>query len=550
MCRTLLATLFPGLTFFLALGLAACSGGEERKNLLIVSVDTLRADALGFAGYEAAQTPNLDRLAAEGTVFTRAIAPIPRTTPALGSLLTGRWPQHHGSREVGDPIVDGVTTLAEVLSRRGYVTLAVSANNAAGPKQELDRGFDRFITYDDLIEIYGDDLYRDLTPIPPDRKGWATAVTDQALALLGAAPRDEPYFLWLFYFDPHFLYRPPEPWQSGVEAEGCWRLYRYFGEHRKESGQVFADVGGVASEALEDCRRLYDVEITYADAEIGRLIETLRASGRLEDTVIHFVADHGENFGEAGLFFEHGDNVHGAGLQVPFVWSGPGIARGRRDEGVVSLVDTLPTILELLGVPGDERPPVDGIDLSPRLDPSEPQKRPDERRVVFAESATAMWNEAVGRLTTGRTWWRVCINDQRFALCEIPGEAPGEYLLYDHAEDPELSLDVAAEHPEAVERLLEAWRHWPPETARERTARTRRFKLVERPRLDGGYDAELYDLENDPAEAVDVKEEFPKVYGFLSRELADWTATVPGETEERPHDPELEETLRTLGYIE
>ncbi|NJL30094.1 MAG: sulfatase, partial [Thermoanaerobaculia bacterium] len=345
-----------------------CGDRDARpKNLLILSVDTLRADAIGAAGYQAARTPNIDRLAAEGTYFTTALAPMPRTTPALGSLLTGLWPQRHGSREVGDPIREEVATLAEIFSQRGFATLAVSANDTAGPKQGLDRGFERFVTYRDLIASHGDHLYRDLTDIPPDNPGWATVVTDQALALLRATPPEQPFLLWTFFFDPHFLYRPPRPWQDQVEAGRCWELYGYFQEHRQESGQVFSDVGGVATRALEDCRRLYDVEIAYTDAEIGRLLAALAEMGRLEETLVVFVADHGENFGESGLFFEHGDNVHDAGLRVPLIWKGPGMAPGRRDPGVVSLVDVMPTLLEVFGVPGDQRPTSDGVDLAPRL---------------------------------------------------------------------------------------------------------------------------------------------------------------------------------------
>lgn len=538
-----------------ALVLGACLGllgcGEEipkPKNLLILSVDTLRADAIGAAGYPKARTPHIDRLVAEGTYFTTALAPIPRTTPALGSLLTGLWPQRHGSREVGDPIRKEVVTLAQILSRRGFATMAVSANDTAGPKQGLDRGFERFITYRDLIANHGDHLYRDLTEIPPDNPGWATVVTDQALALLRSTPSDRPFFLWTFYFDPHFLYRPPKPWQGEVAAERCWELYEYFQDHRGESGQVFSDVGGVATRALEDCRRLYDAEIAYTDAEIGRLLTALAEMDKLEETLILFVADHGENFGESGLFFEHGDNVHDAGLRVPFVWRGPGIASGRRDQGVVSLVDVLPTLLELLGVPKEERPTLDGVDLTPRLGSDAPV-RAAERRVVFAESATAMWNEAVRHVTTGRTWWRVCINDERFSLCEIPHQEPGVYRLYDHVADPKLSRDVSSDHPAAVTKLRAASTRWPPETARERAAHTGRFKLVQVPQLEGGYATHLYDLEADVVEEVDVSERYPKVRSYLLYELERWATTLPGAVERTP-DPELEATLRSLGYLE
>jgi len=526
--------------------LSGCRTEPERpRNLLLLSVDTLRADALGAAGHATARTPNLDRLAAEGTSFTAAISPMPRTTPALGSLLTGLWPHRHGSREVGDPIT-AVPTLAEILGARGFATLAVSANSTAGPKQELHRGFRSFVTYEDLIATYGDGLYRDLTPVAPDQPGWATAVTREGLRLLEEVPRSEPWFLWLFYFDPHLLYRPPKPWQD-VEATRCWELYEHFLARRGQVGQAFVDRGGVSSRAVEDCRRLYDAEVAYVDSEIGRLFERLEAAGRLDDTLVVFTADHGENFGEGGLFFEHGDNAHDAGLHVPLVFQGPGVARGRRDGGAVSLVDVVPTVLGLLGVPAATAA-VDGVDLSARARSGEAPEVP-RSRVVFAESANSMWNDSFELLGTGRLPGRICINGERYTLCEVPSARPGVYRLFDHVADPDLTTDVAAVYPAQVAALLEAWKRWPPESARQRVARTARFKLVQHPRLEGGYENRLYDLENDPEETADVAAEHPDVVRHLGERLEEWSQGIPAAPQ-RVFDPEVEARLRALGYLE
>jgi arylsulfatase A-like enzyme len=546
----LLGTPVPGALVLGALLLGAVPGCAPApttpRHVLLVSVDTLRADALGFAGHAAARTPRLDALAAGGTVFTEAVTPLPRTTPGLASLLTGTWPKTHGSRDVGDPIHGGVATLAEILSRRGFRTLAVSANASASAKQGLDRGFDDFVDYDALIARRDGDLYRDLTDVGPGRPGWAEATTDAALELLATASADRRFLLWVFYFDPHFFYRPPSPWQDGVDARRCWQLYEYFGAHRDEGGQLFSNVGGVAAPAREDCRRLYDAEVAYTDHQIGRLLDGVAASGLLADTLVVFTADHGENFGEGNLWYEHGDNVHDAGLRVPLVFSGPGVARGRRDSSSVSLVDVLPTLLARLGITG-AGPRHEGRDLSRHLAPG-PAPRPARRRPVFAESGTATWNEAVEHVTTGRTWWRVCVNDERWTLCEIPGERPGQFLLYDHRADPELLRDLAAERPEEVARLQPVWRRWPPESARQRAARTARFKLVELPRVEGGYRRVLYDLAADPGETRDVSAAFPREAEALGRALAAWTADIV-PSGPRARDPELEQTLRSLGYV-
>lgn len=531
--------------------LSACGREPVARNLLILSVDTLRADALGVAGYSAARTPNIDRLAAKGTYFSTAVTTMPRTTPALGSLLTGRWPHVHGSREVGDPIGD-VSTLAEVLRGQGYTTLAVSANATAGPLQKLDRGFAEFVTYEQLIETYDENLYRDLSSVTPDHDGWATAVTREALRMLRGVALEEPWFTWLLYFDPHLMYRPPAPWRE-IEAERCWALYQAYEERRVTGGVVFSDIGGVATEAVEDCRRLYDAEIAYVDHEIGILLAELEASGHLRNTLILFTADHGENFGEGGLFFEHGDNAHGAGLRVPLIWKGPGIAEGRRDDSVVSLVDVVPTVLALLridttGAAATAPPVVDGVDLSAHLRVESEPTPASRSRVVFAESASALWNEAFDHLITGRGGARLCINSEPYTLCRMPNTDPAVYHLFDHLVDPYLEQDLLAEKPEIARALQMAWKNWPAESARQRVARTSRFKLVQFPHINGDYVSKLFDIRSDPRELVDVREQHPEVYDHLVSEVENWSQGVSAMPERVP-DAEIERALKALGYI-
>jgi len=526
----------PGLL----LALTAALGCSRPPNLVIISVDTLRADAI-----RQTDTPNLDRLAAAGTSFETAVAPIPRTTPALASMLTGLEPGRHGSREVGDPIHGNVTTLAEMLRDAGYSTFAVSANLSAGRGQGLDRGFDRFIGYNDLIDIYNDEIYRDLTPVLPDHPGWAEALTDQALAMLDRVDSDRPYFLWVFYFDPHFMYRPPSPWQDRTDGDACWQLYEDFTPRRHQAGQIFFNVGGVAERANDACRRLYHAEVAYTDHEIGRLLAALRQRGDTTNTIVVFTADHGENFGEGDLWFEHGDNAHDAALLVPLTVAGPGIARGRLTKQLATLADLTPTLLTRLGQEAPGRVKFDGIDLGPWL--GDPDLASTDR-IVFAESATPIWNEAVNHVITGRVGGRTCINGPRFSLCADQRHHPGVVWLFDHQADPAFERNVAAEHPEAVAELQRAWKRWPPETARERVARTTRYKLVERPQLDGSYTRILIDLARDPEELTDVSNLVPDEFERLRSALEAWTSTLP-PLGDREFDPKVEELLRELGYV-
>lgn len=515
-------------------------------NLLILSVDTVRADAIGPTAKDKISTPNLDRLYAGGTSFSQAITPMPRTTPALATLLTGLWTWNHASREVGIPMGD-VTTLAEVLRREGWQTAAVSANLSASKKQGLHRGFDNFIGAKDLKNIYGGRLLKDLDDIGAENSiGWATATTDQAFRSIEEFSPDQPYFLWLFYFDPHFIYLPPPPFTDVEGTEACWDLYSHFNTRRHLGGQLFTNVGGLASAALDDCLRLYRAEIEYFDSEVGRLMTGLASRGLLDDTVVVFTVDHGENMGEEGAFFEHGSNVHDSAIRVPLVFSGSGIAGGRMDSSSASLVDVTPTVLSLLGIRDTARPSSDGVDLSIRLRAKSPLPE-DSDRVVFAESAAPMWNHEVQLLITGRPGHRVCVNDPPYTLCRsTPSKEPNE--LFDHRIDPGLTNNLFDARPNVVTRLTHVMDRWTVETARQRTARTPRFKLVQRPTINGSFESQLFDLDADPGESVDVKEQFPEVSRRLEGALETWARHKP-EIEPTFLDPTTEQSLRELGYL-
>ncbi|MCB1032469.1 MAG: sulfatase [Acidobacteria bacterium] len=497
-----------------------------RPDIFLITVDTLRADRLGSYGYGPARTPALDRLASEGTVFLQATTPFPRTTPGLASLLTGLWPLHHGSREVAQPLGE-VTTLAEILKARGYVTLAASANGAASPHQKIDRGFDRFLDYRDLV--------------PPI----AEAVTAKTLERVREVPAEEPLFLWMHTIDPHFPYTPPASWKDQPEAPECRRLMTELATDRWKIGEVQVDRNGVASAVLEECSALYDAEIAYTDAEIGRFLEGLRAARR-RPALILFTSDHGENLGEAGLFFEHGPSVHDASLRVPLILVGDGIP-ARMDSDPVRLEDVVPTLLDLLGIPAKGRPAFDGVSFAHRL---RPWRLPPPLRgrvpTALAESGTSLLPNTFRWPFSGRAQDLHCLNSPELSLCTKPGEEP---RLYRPADDPRLEHDLREELPQEYQVLLEASERWVPEQVRERTLRTHRFKLVEYPLWRGGYRSALYDLETDPGETRDVKALFPSQFQDLSRRLGRFTALLPASGGDERTEEQLE-ALRALGYVQ
>lgn len=318
--------------------LAACSRPEPTPpGILILTIDTLRSDRFGFAGHPDASTPVLDGLAARGRWFSHATTPLPRTTPALASLQTGRWPHHHGSREVGQPLQHG-TTLAERLAAEGWRTVGLSAMKVAGPRQNMDRGYQSF-------EVRHDARARSLS--------------ERALELLGQAPAG-PELLWVHYADPHFPYEPagkPPP------APACRKLMADVKARRFRRPFVYTNHEGRSEAALADCQRLYDAEISAVDAALEPLLEAWTARHG-ENGWIVVSADHGENQGEQGLYFEHGPNVHDASLTIPLIFAGPGVLPGRED-GVGRLEDVHPTLLDLAGL--SPTPNTDGVSLAGRL---------------------------------------------------------------------------------------------------------------------------------------------------------------------------------------
>ena len=466
---------------------------SEGPDIVLITVDTLRADRLGFAGHTGATTPHLDALAARGRVFSQATTPLPRTTPALASALTGLRPPRHGSVEVGDPIRPDVATLASVLQADGWQTLGLSAMQVAGPDQGLDHGFDRF-------EVHHDARASDLV--------------DQALAL----PHDGRRFLWIHLSDPHFPYLPP-----GEDDEPCRAVGEQAAAGDLARVELFIDLKGRASELRPSCERLYDGEIAEVDRALGRLLEAVG-----DEAWVLFSADHGEHLGEEGLFFEHGPTVHQANLAVPLVVAGPGIEPGV-DSRLAQLVDILPTALALAGVSPPEH---EGLDLLGDT----------TRGVATATSGSALQARLSTSLVSGRAK-RWCLNGPQYSRC-VGRRGP---TVHDRARDPALRIDIARDVPEVAAALAEASTRWGPEQARERSARDARYQLVARPVLEGGYRLSLYDLLSDPTQSTDLAEQHPEVVERLQQAAApEWGDLPPAA----PRSADELEQLRALGYVE
>jgi arylsulfatase A-like enzyme/Flp pilus assembly protein TadD len=287
--------------------LLALAAAPVPTNVLLVTIDTLRADRVGAYGHAAAATPVLDRLAREGVLVEEAVVQVPQTRPSHASILTGRHPYEHGIRDNSSPPLDArFPTLATVLRGHGYDTgAAVGAYPVARPSG-LDRGFGAF-----------DDPFgagESATTRNPRTERRASEVVDAALRWL-RRPRAAPFFLWMHLFDPHAPYDAPAPYGARFAAQP------------------------------------YNGEVAYADAQLGRLLAYLRDQGLLDRTLVVVTADHGEGLGDHGED-EHLLFVYDSTLRVPLLMRLPGkLPAAARVRGQFRSVDLVPTILELLGRP-------------------------------------------------------------------------------------------------------------------------------------------------------------------------------------------------------
>lgn len=431
-------------------GGSATPGPETTpRHVLLLTVDTLRSDHLSSLGAHGPTTPYLDTLLAGGVVFPRALAPVPRTTPSLASLLTGTYPHNHGVRTLIDPLDDTVTTLAEVFRSRGFRTVAVVSNHLLTPQRRLFRGFDIYDHADDRRD--------------------AVATTDAVFRHLEGSPRDDKLFLWVHYIDPHVPYLPTaEVRRSFVDAA-------YEGPYGDGFGQQPGGIGDLAypadlpkveavyrntlpDEVNEHIRHLYAGDVRATDDQISRLVEGLRTRLR-NDWHIVFTADHGESLGEHDFFYDHGDYVYNPSLMVPLAFVAPPGDPSLVPRVVptwVSLVDVMPTLMEWLDLPSvGGAGPVDGRSLMPMLRGQEMPRAP-----VYAESGHSFYPTEVRRRqrfdVAGR--FRTVIEDD-WKLIWTPGH-PSPYELYDLATDPAESKDLfRPDHPRLA-GLQDSLRRW------------------------------------------------------------------------------------------
>lgn len=378
---------------------SACSGTSRRdanqslqvpENIVLITIDTLRADHLGCYGDRSARTPNLDALAARGTRFAQAVTAVPLTLPSHASILTGTYPPAHGVRDMGGFVLGALPpTLATVLARAGFRAAAFVGSFSLDHQFGLNQGFE---TYDDQMPATSD---LGTGVHEPERR--AEAVVDRALGWLQARPSGR-FFLWVHLFDPHTPYEPPEPYRT-----------RFSG-------------------------RLYDGEIAYTDAQLGRFLEAFRAAELTERTLFAVLGDHGESLGE------HGEATHGVFLyddavRIPFLVAGPGVPAGKVVDAQVRSIDLAPTILAALGLAPESQ--MQGASLWPLIKGQ--ANLPAESRFAYLETIYPRTHMGWSELRAVRTAeWKYI-------------QAPQEEL-YDLRIDPSESRNGLKFNPAVLER--------------------------------------------------------------------------------------------------
>lgn len=376
----------------------------DHTNLILITIDTLRADHLACYGYKENTSPFLNELAQEGTIFLNAYVQIPLTLPSHTAILTSTYPRTNGVRLNGYcQAKEELITLAEVLKKKNYSTFAVIGGFPLDGRFGLSQGFD---IYDDKLE---GNQKRDVRFwhshkfIRYERK--AHEVTNRSIEILSKVGRKEKFFLWLHYFDPHWRYNPPEKFRELFDLA-------------------------------------YDGEIAYVDSEIERFYKKLKKQRFDKNTIIVIASDHGEGLNEHEEE-GHGWELFNTTLRIPIILYYPDILpRNTKIDTLCQSIDILPTVLELMGIPSPAG--IEGQSLANLIN------RKGEKATsgfVFAESNKP-------RVIYGNNS-RYCLIDGSFKLIAYydADHQAVEYKLFNLKEDPKELKDIASSHPEVVEKL-------------------------------------------------------------------------------------------------
>ncbi|HET9317265.1 MAG TPA: sulfatase, partial [Vicinamibacteria bacterium] len=400
-----------------------------RLNVLLITIDTLRADHLGLYGYRRPTSPRLDAFAKRAVVFDQAYTYWPKTRGSFVALMSGRRDSQTGYGKTHPLLLDFNPSLAQVLKQAGYRSAATVDNANVAAQHGFARGFER----------YRETWQESGLPTEMDR---ARAITGDGVAFVENASPSQPFFLWLHYVNPHAPYTPPAPYDTAFVDAGA------------RSGPrlrvVDGFVGGIRKEwAVAGQDRLgyyvaqYDGEIAAVDQEVGRVLDALEGSPVAKSTVVVVTSDHGESLGEHDYFFDHGQDLFDPSLRIPLLVAVPGVVGGGRTSALASTLDLVPTVLDAVKV--SYPPDLAGTSLLPAV---RGQALPERER-LFARNDRNLSASF----------------DARRKVVATPTDSDLRYALFDRAADPgerkELTGDDLRVWRRELELFLErAEREW------------------------------------------------------------------------------------------
>jgi arylsulfatase A-like enzyme len=413
---------------------------QGRPNLVLITIDTLRADRLSCYGYDRIATEGMDRLAAEGVLFEDAQVQSPWTLSSLASILTSTYPSVNGVLTGLNRLDEARVTLAEVLREKGYVTQAIVTNGWLETNFGLNQGFEGYYHPDDYFATYrfrgliGERIARRFLreKMEMTNRHRAEHLSDRAVQWL-RSHRDQNFFLWLHYIDPHDPYAPPPPYNKIWDAD-------YQGRWRESTGVIFnLRIGQVlTAEEMTHIEALYDGEVAYCDAHVARVLAELDSLGLTANTLVVLTSDHGEEFWDHGGVM-HGHTLYDECVRVPLLMRFPDrLPAGVRMENRVQLLDLTPTVCDLLNV--HPPPEAQGRSFKPQLlgEPAAEEPVFTEALLYFGEKKSVQ----AGPFKLVKTF------------------ATDRYELYDAERDPQETANLAALRPALVDslaRVLEAW---------------------------------------------------------------------------------------------
>jgi len=397
----------------------------NRLNVLLITIDTLRADHLGVYGYRRPTSPRMDALARGGAFFDEAYTYWPKTRGSFVAMLTGRRASQTGYSKTHPLLLGMNPTLAGVLKAAGYATAATVDNANLAKALGYAQGFDAYReTWEERALATEMDRTR--------------AITGDGVRYLAAARPGQPFLLWLHYVNPHAPYTPPAPFDTAFldeDARGGPRLGVVPGPH----GGIPKSWAVAGQERLGYYVAQYDGEIAAVDQEVGRVLDALAASAVRDRTLVVLTSDHGESLGEHDYFFDHGENLFDPSLRIPLIVAGPGVKAGHRSAVFASTLDLVPTVLDAVKV--SYPPELAGESLWPA---AQGGSRPNRARLQAQND-----RNLIG------VW------DRQLKIVATPDGDRTSYALFDRTADPGETRDQSKARPDdlrAQKRELELFR--------------------------------------------------------------------------------------------